>query len=53
MSAELGTFKRLATVTFQVVDSGATPPAGAVLIGTDEETGKDLYATVAYSWIAV
>lgn len=53
MSAELGTYKRMATVTIQVVAMGATAPVGAVKIGTDTETGKDLYATVAYSWVAV
>ena len=52
MSAELGTFKRMATITIQVVAAGATAPAGAVKIGTDAETSKDLYASVAYSWVA-
>lgn len=49
---ELGTFKRIATITISVVASGAPGPVGAAKIGTDTETSKDLYAAVAYSWVA-
>ena len=52
MSADLGTFKRVATITISVVATGSQGPAGAVKIGTDVETSKDLYATVVYSWVA-
>jgi len=53
VSADLGTYNRIATITIQVVAMGAPAPTGAVKISIDTETSKDLYATVAYSWIAI
>jgi len=54
MSANLGTFNREAVVTITVVNAGSPPPSPeAVKIGTDTESNKDLYTTVAYSWVSI
>ena len=54
VSVELGTYKRMATLTVLVVDEDAPAPSPtAVKIATDDESSKDLYADVAFSWEAV
>lgn len=53
MSAELGTYKRTATVAVSVVNSGEEGPVGGVEIASDAETGKDIYAVTTLSWILV
>ena len=53
MSLEIGTFKRIATVTLTAAASGAAGPIGAVKIGSDSVTSKDVYASVAFSTVPV
>lgn len=54
MSVDIGNYKRVATVTFTVVASGAAGPTGAVKAGSDSATGTDIYVAVtALSWVKV
>lgn len=53
MSTELGTYKRIASVTISVVASGVAGPVGGVKIAVDVETGKDLYAITVFSWVLI
>lgn len=54
MSAEIGTYKRVVTVTIEAFPAGSPAPVGGTKIATDAETGLDIYVVAAsLKWVKV